>query len=257
MVERPLELATTAMLAEARLAREGLTFGVPRHLGRVPGATIEDHYNNYGLLIKNRMISLYDDCILLLDKDRIPSACVIARCIMETYAVGEFSMHEVVRAFNNGGLEKASNTILKFVNSSRVKLEEQERLKKGIFSIKDFQFTEEAKNRMENEMAVSVHILNAMRHLYGKELAATGEKESKLELIYSGLCEWTHPSQTSLFHAFVPATQEIPTSAGVVNLFDGARFACANAMHFLSAVPELLTNISLIARDLGSASNKK
>jgi len=132
-------------------------------------------------------------------------------------------------------------------------VEEQKRLSKGTFDAEDYHFTQQALDRMANEEAAAKHILNALRHVFQLEIDATGRQESVLELLYEQLSEWTHPSQTSLFHAFAEDTWQIETSVGVVSLWDGARMGCAQAMHLVSGLPDLASRMNFLAVDLSTA----
>ncbi|MEG3088723.1 DUF5677 domain-containing protein [Sphingomonas sp. PB4P5] len=241
------------LLAEAAAARVNLQVADVLFLGAMGVADPGRHFANYANMIFNRIVSLYDDCELLLKNQRIPAACVLARCILETYAVGEFALSEVVKGFNNGGLKKAGETVLAYVNSSRIKVEEQKRLKDGVFSADDYFFTPEAVARMQNEEAVSKHILNAMRNLFKREMTTSSRKESMFEMIYEQLSEWTHPSQTSLFHAFAEDTWLVETRAGKISIWDGARGACGQAMHFITAAPDLRDRMTEAAKELSVA----
>lgn len=241
------------LLAEAAATRAHLQVADVLFLGAMGVADPGRHFANYANMIFNRIVSLYDDCELLLKNQRIPAACVLARCILETYAVGEFALSEVVNGFNNGGLKKAGEMILAYVNSSRNKVEEQKRLKEGLFSADDYFFTCDAITRMQNEEAVSKHILNAMRNLFKQEMAASSRKESMFEMLYEQLSEWTHPSQTSLFHAFAEDTWLVETSVGKISIWDGARGACGQAMHLITATPDLRDRMTEVAKELSMA----
>lgn len=243
-------------LQESKEARATLSVVETRFLGEEGVSDPGLHFSNYADMVWSRIITLFDDCVLLLDNDRISAACVLARCILETYAVGDFAAHEVVRTFNDGGLKKASATVLGYVNSSRFKVEEQKRLKAGKFKEDDYHFTAQALKRMKGEEAVSKHILNAMRHLFAREMAITGAKESRFELVYDQLSEWTHPSQTSLFHAFTPRAWLTETSVGKISVWDAARAACAHGMHCITALPDLHDRMNDVARQLSTAFEK-
>ncbi|MBO9722984.1 MAG: hypothetical protein J7530_01280 [Novosphingobium sp.] len=210
------------------------------------------HFANYANMIFNRILTLYDDCEMLVSHKRTSAACVMARCIIETYAVGEFAMYEVAKGFNSGGLEKAGGTVLSYVNSSRIKVEEQKRFKKGSFSEEAYHLTPDALARMEKEEAASKHILDAMRHLFKQEMKISSRNESEFELLYEQLSEWTHPSQTSLFHAFAKDAWLIETSAGRLSFWDGARAGCGKAMHFIVAAEDLRERMTEVANSLSA-----
>lgn len=248
--------AAKKALAAAKSARMELELHDVVFLGAQGRAEPGLLFGNYANMISNRIITLYDDCSLLLERDRISSACVLSRCILETFAVANFAEHEVGKALNRHGIDRAGETVLDYINSSRLKVEEQKRFASGEFSADDHHFTEEAVTRMENGAGLSKHILNALRHLFKTEMAATGASNSQFELFYEALSEWSHPSQTSLFHAFTQETWEIETSVGVVSLWDGALAACGKAMHIVTAIPELREGMLDVAGQLTSASQK-
>lgn len=215
------------------------------------------YYFSFSRMIYNRVISLYDDSMLLLSNDRIPAACVLARCILETYAIGEFSLYEVNKNFEKKGIDEAGKTVLAYINSSRIKVEEQKRFNKGDLKYKDYYFTKQAINRMKNEEAASKHILNALRHFFKLEIEATGKKDSVYELTYEKLSEWTHPSQTSLFHAFAQEAWLIETSIGLVSLWDGARVGCAQGLHLIAGLPNLVERMEMLATALTASFEEK
>jgi hypothetical protein len=248
-----LALFADELLAHASAARSELQFAKVHVLGRQGIADPGRHFANFENMTANRMLSLYDDCVLLLANERIPAACVLARCILETYAIGEFALFKVARHLKNEGIEKAGKTVLAYVNSSRIKVEEQKRLKQARFKVADYHFTQQALKRMANEEASAKHILDALRHLYQMEISATGRAESPLELLYEQLSEWTHPSQTSLFHAFAEEAWLVETSLGLVSLWDGARAGCARALHLIAGVPDLTARMNALATDLTAA----
>jgi hypothetical protein len=247
---------TRAVLDEAAQARKPLVKENVRFLGRDPNANAGDYFANYGRMIKNRMLDLYDDCILLLDNNRVPSACDISRCMMETHAVGAFFCNEVESALQKSGIGGVQKVILRFINSSRMKVDEQKRLKKGVFKAMDFQFTNEARYRMENELAASSHIADSMKYFFERNKEVTNSTESPYQLVYAGLCEWTHPSQTSLFHAYTKDAQAVKTSLGTINILDGARLACAQGMSFITATEGHFQHMLEAAEHLASLDPK-
>jgi len=111
------------LLATASTARSELQFSRVDFLGRQGVTDPGRHFGNFVNMIANRMLSLYDDCQFLLSNERIPAACVVARCILETYAIGEYALFEVAKHLKNEGVEKAGKTVLAYVNSSRLKVE--------------------------------------------------------------------------------------------------------------------------------------
>lgn len=249
----PFTEYTNNIIADADRVRSKLELSKIYFFGPLGVMDPGRHLINYINMISNRIITLYDDCAILLQNNRIPPACVISRCILETYAVGYFAIFEVASDFNKGGVKKSSKTILNYINSSRLKSEEQRRLKENKFKAEDYHFTDAALRRMNNEEAASKHILNAMRHMFKREMKITSLKESRFELLYEQLSEWTHPSQTSLFHAFCMEAWSIETSIGQISLWDGARAACGSGMHCITAVPDLMERMKEIADQLSAA----
>jgi hypothetical protein len=79
--------------------------------------------------------------------------------------------------------------------------------------------------------------------MFKVEMVVTGRKESRMEMNYDALCEWTHPSQNILFHAYCPDTHDVPTSFGNVNFWDAARSNCVTGLHFITAVPALCSDL--------------
>jgi hypothetical protein len=225
-------------LAASEKARQRLTKKEVVYYGTRP-STAGLLFINYANMVNNRVIDLYDDTVFLLNNGRIPAACVIARCLMETHAVGLLACRDLERSLKNNGLDGAGEVVLRFINSSRFKQEEQDKLKEGKFSLEDLHFTEEAKARMLQESAVSVHVMKAMRYLFELDMKETGNKESGLEIFYSTLCEWTHPSQTSLFHNYAPAAQKIQSRYGTVSLLEAARFSAVNGLRLIQSSENL------------------
>jgi hypothetical protein len=233
-----------AINARSLLARETVVY-----FGKKP-KTAGMLFRNYANMIINRNIDLFDDALFLLEANRLSSACIIARCIMETHAVGMFAWDEIEKTFKKEGLESAQKKILRFINSSRFKMEEQKGLKEGKFELKNFHFTEEAQARMLQEAAQSVHVLNAMRMLFEIELKQTGQKESRYEIIYNGLSEWVHPSQTSLFHKYAVETQRIETSLGAVSLSVRTKWECVQGLQLIQFSGNLHRDMTIFGKQL-------
>lgn len=224
-------------LREAKEAREKLTKvdGIKVGPMRKPDAGL--YLSNYANLIVNRQIDIFDDAMLLLDNDRFQAACIISRGMIETHAFSRLLNKKIEKILlNKSGYESADEAIemvLKFINSSRFKKQEQEKIKNGIFDPNDFMFTEQAKYRFENSLAVSQHVVAALKELYKDEKEQTKHKESQFEITYDALSEHVHPSQTSIFHYYTPDTHLTPTSFGYIHAFDSAKFQCARALHFI------------------------
>jgi hypothetical protein len=144
-----------------------------------------------------------------------------------------YALVELDKHVQKHGAVGVGEKVLRFINSSRFKVEEQKGLKEGKFTVDDYHFTEEARGRMEKETAQSVHVLNAMRLLFGFEMEQTGQKESSFEITYNGLSEWVHPSQTSLMHRYAKETQFIETSLGAVSLDVRMKFECAEGVKLI------------------------
>jgi hypothetical protein len=226
------------ILDEARAGRSLVSKTNPILVGNVAHAPASLYLRNYAGCILNRHIDIYDDTIFLLDNERYQAACTVSRAMIETYAFGKYlysKLHDLlVKDESAAANEAALELILKFTNSSRYKVAEQERLKKGTFSLDDYSFTPQAIERMSMGLAGSEHVMNALRKLYTEEKDHLSSDESQFEQTYDILSEWVHPSQTSVFHHYVEETHQIPTSVGHVHLFDSATLQCAIAIHFIT-----------------------
>lgn len=214
-------------------------------LSKVDGIIVEKIHNpdkglylsNYSNLLMNRQIDIFDDALLLLEKDRYQGACVISRGMIETHAFSRLLNKKVEKILANQSgpesVEKCLDIILGFINSSRFKKSEQEKIQKGVYDPKDYMFTEETKHRFENLLSVSQHVMNALRDLYEDEMKQTKQNESDFEMTYDILSEYVHPSQTSIFHYYTPETHIIPTSQGPIHAYEAAKLQCARALHFI------------------------
>lgn len=233
-----LNETTQILLEESQKAREKLSHKPGAMIANKKTKNKGDFLSNYANCLLNRQIDIFDDAMLLLNNQRTPSACTISRGMIETYAFSRLLFTKVAKVINNQSgpesVDKSLKLILAFINSSRFKEEEQKKIKNGIYDPNDYSFTEQTKHRFENMLASSEHVMNALRDLYKEEMKHSQEKESTLELIYNALSEWVHPSQTSIFHNYVPETHQIHSSLGNVHLFDGARHNCALALHLIT-----------------------
>ncbi|VTR28915.1 Uncharacterised protein [Serratia fonticola] len=72
-----------------------------------------------------------------------------------------------------------------------------------------------------------------LRDLYKDEMEQTKQKESHFEQVYDILSEWVHPSQTSIYHYYVPETHLVPTSIGMVHVHDSGKLALCESIAFL------------------------
>ncbi|MBR9902716.1 MAG: hypothetical protein GYB15_02010 [Gammaproteobacteria bacterium] len=224
-------------LNEAKSARNQLSHKPGIIVGNLNPQNKGLYLSNYANCLLNRQIDIFDDTIFLVENNRIPAACAISRGMIETYAFSKLLSKKIAKVLNNKtGVESVDASlqlVMDFTNSSRFKESEQKKISKGIFDPNDYMFTEEAKYRFENMLAGSEHVMNALRDLYEDELKHTSEKESQFEITYDILSEWVHPSQTSVFHNYVPETHNVPTSMGDVHLYDAAKMSCARALHFI------------------------
>lgn len=256
-----LDQITHEALSEAKNARASLTKSPGIIVEKLPNASPGTYLTNYSQCLLNRQIDIFDDTLLLLENNRIPSACVISRAMIETYAFAHFLGNSIAKILNSesgqDSVESCIKIILKFTNSSRVKETMQKKLSKGSLIIDDYQFTEEAKYRMLNALAMSEHVMNALRSLYNEEMKQTGDKESQFEIVYDGLSEWVHPSQTSVFHNYVPETHLVPTSIGETHLYDIARLQCIRALQFITDSQSIHTSLVSLAGELNLRSAEK
>ncbi|NIE70927.1 DUF5677 domain-containing protein [Pantoea sp. Acro-807] len=225
-------------LNEAKAARVALNKVDGVIVGKVHNPDQGQYLTNYANLIMNRQIDIFDDALLLLENERYQAACVISRGMIETHAFSRLLNKKVEKILTNQSghesVDKALDVILGFTNSSRLKKSEQEKIQKGVYDPNDYMFTEEAKHRFENLLAVSQHVMNALRDLYEDEVKHTKEKESKFELTYDILSEHVHPSQTSIYHYYTPETHLVPTSVGNIHVYESAQMQCVTALHFIS-----------------------
>lgn len=234
-MEKEMTLKT---LAESKVARASLAKESVAFLGNRGALLPGDYLKNYSQSLLNRQIDVFDDATFLLENNRIPSACVVSRAMIETYAfakhLGDLIEKSLTDKSGSESVDQCLEIILGFTNSSRLKETEQKKLSKGIFELDKYKFTEQAKNRMLNSLATSEHVMKALRALYSEEMRHTGRQESRFEIIYDSLSEWVHPSQTSIFHNYAPETHLIPTSYGGTHLYDHASFLCSRALHFIT-----------------------
>jgi hypothetical protein len=226
------------MMEESRLAREKVSHKPGILVGMQSNANPGLYLTNYANCLLNRQIDIFDDATFLLNNSKVPAACIISRGMLETYAFAKLLSKKIANILiakdGKESVEASLKLILSFTNSSRLKEAEQKKVQKGIFSTSDYKFTKQARHRLENRLAGSEHVMNALRDLYEDEINSTKEKESQFEILYDALSEWVHPSQTSVFHNYVPETHHIPTSLGFLHLYDGARLSCARALHFIT-----------------------
>lgn len=243
---------TAKALADAKAARRNLRRKPVYFLGG-SDAGPKDYVSNLGAMILNRSIDTFDDALFLLEARRYPAACAIARGLMETVAFGYYSLAKIEEEFEEKGGDAATEIAIKHTNSSFIKSKEQASLKKGIFALEDYQFTEEAKARMLAEAAATVRVNKALDFIFKAERERTGAKESKVELTYDALCEWTHPSQTSLFTYYAEGAELTPTSAGPVHIKQAAKFHCSMGLKLILALPPLAANFGeTAAKVMGS-----
>lgn len=241
-------LAETETIHLAALgARAGMTKRLGRAYGRAAPGSAGQLFANFGRTVNNRVIDLFDDAVLLVDADRAASACILARCLMETHAVGMYALNEVTKAAEGDDFDRIGKKVLAFVNSSRIKVDEQKSLKGGEYSLNDYYFTDEARERMLAEAAQGVHVLNAMRYMFEVEIKLTGHQESGNELTYRGLSEWVHPSQTSLLHHYVEDAQGVETSIGKVCMKDSRRRLCVSALALIQNTPSVCSAIEEVS----------
>ena len=245
---------TASALAEAKAVRRALPRTAVHHLGdKTEGP--RDYVGNFGAMILNRSIDNFDDALFLLDARRYPAACVIARGLMETIAFGHYTLNAVREELSANGGNAASEVAIRHTNSSFLKSKEQVALKKGVFELDDYQFTDQARERMLAEAAATVKVSKALSFMFKEEQAQSGEKESKVELMYDALCEWTHPSQTSLFTWYADGGETTPTSVGPVHVKQSAKFQCVMGLRMIIILPSLMEEYAEVARNVMAAGN--
>lgn len=248
-------------MAEAKAARAELKKMPTNFVGIESPTDYGLYLKNYANCLLNRQIDIFDDAVFLLENKRIPSACTISRGMIETYAFAALLSYKVSNVLttleDEKSVEAAIEVILGFTNSSRAKEAEQKKLKKGTFKLEDYHFTEQARNRMENMLASSEHVMNALRALYDRELKHTKTDESSFEQAYDILSEWVHPSQTSIFHNYVEETHVISTSVGDIHFFDAATASCVRALHFITDCQNIYNWMIRLAEALSARCNKR
>ena len=252
---------TRELMKEAQKAREKLAHKPGILVAGKDSQNIGLYLSNYANCLLNRQIDIFDDALFLLENQRIPSACTISRGMIETYAFSRLLFSKVAKIINNQtgkeSVEKSLKIVLEFTNSSRFKEDEQKKIQKGTYDPKDYSFTEQAIHRFQNMLASSEHVMNALRELYKEEMKHSQENESSLELIYNALSEWVHPSQTSIFHNYVPETHQIHSSVGMVHLFDSARHNCALALILITDSMNVYDSTLKLADEITRRHNSK
>lgn len=247
-------------LKEAKAARSKITKKPTTFIGIESPEDYGLYLKNYANCLLNRQIDIFDDSVFLLKHKKIPSACTVSRGMIETYAFSKLLSHKIAKILTNKkdkeSTEACIELILAFTNSSRAKQNEQEKLKNGTFKLEDYHFTNQAKNRMENMLASSEHVMNALRALYKEELDHTKAAESGFEQAYDILSEWVHPSQTSIFHNYVEETHIIPTSFGNIHFLDSAIASCVRALHFITDSMNIYNWTNKLADELSVRCNK-
>lgn len=224
-------------LNEAKAARAALSKINGVAVGKMHNPDRGLYLTNYANLLMNRQIDIFDDGLHLLENKRYQAACIISRGMIETHAFSRLLNKKVEKILTNqsghSSVDKALNVILGFTNSSRFKKTEQEKIQKGVFDPNDYMFTEEAKHRFENLLAVSQHVMTALRDLYDDEMKQTNQRESHFELTYDILSEYVHPSQTSIYQYYTPEIHLVPTSFGNIHAYEAAQLQCVRALHFI------------------------
>lgn len=243
---------TANALAETKVVRRSLRRETVHFLGgRATGS--KDYVGNFGAMILSRSLDNFDDALFLLEARRFPAACAIARGLVETVAFGIYALNKIKEELAANGAQAATEVAIKHTNSSFIKSKEQTSLKKGVFGLDDYHFTDQAKTRMLAEAAATVRVSKALDFMFKGERAETGAKESGVELMYDSLCEWTHPSQTSLFTCYAEGAEMTPTSSGPVHIKQAAKFQCAMGLKLIIAVPPLMVDFAQTAANVMSA----
>ena len=79
------------ILREAKSARAPLRHKQVNLIGNRLLSPVGDYFENFAHSIANRIIDIFDDCILLIKHRRFPSACVLSRGIIETHAYAAYA----------------------------------------------------------------------------------------------------------------------------------------------------------------------
>lgn len=217
---------------------------------------VKDYLINFTNCCYNRMLDIFDDTIFLLDNNKIQSACTISRAMIETHAFLIFTIDKLNKLMQKKNVtrEELIISLLESINSSRVKVDEQKRFKKGEFKLENYQFTEQAQNRIKNAEAINTNVMDALRNLYKQQIKAGTTSdiptEASAEQVYNLLSEWVHPSQTSLFTNYVEETHIVSCRLGKINVFEHAKFLCAQALYYICYLEKNYNVILKLSNDL-------
>jgi hypothetical protein len=160
-----------------------------------------------------RATDLYDDCYDLLVHSRLTSAIVVARALFEQ--IGHAALiaekaREIVH------LDVLEGCLLDIDNASEMR----KRIFRGQFDPKQMH-TEDALARYGSETPA----ISPREYVQGFQnaLNTLGDEEGKARLVYSQLCEHSHPTLFSVVHAYNKGVPSTPTSVGMLSNDDVRR----------------------------------
>lgn len=207
------------------------------------------HYLNYGKIIKNKLIDLYDDCRYLLKWERIPSTCILARTFFENYVMGLYFAQSVKNTFEKDGLEAARNEIFRFYNSSYVKSAFQIKVENGKEIYQEINLRKPPRRTVDDIEIKPIRVGEALDMFFCARKKYSNKPEG-WELYYASLCELAHPSQTSLFNIYWAGPKNDPDPLKEVTMLDIGAIHCAKALNLISHLPDLLMRMEVTSRIL-------
>jgi hypothetical protein len=228
--------------------------GFDREAHRVPETLAYD----LTFACQSRCVELFDDCLNLLEKDRIPASATLARALIETIGFLALLRSEVMVTLPLDR-EAFGTNVWKMANSSDFKwrMQKYEQPREGEI------YTEEAMARfdMPRERAVrpAAEAVAGLQSFLKAEIS-----EGAAEIVfttYSVLSEWSHPSQTSLMHAYTNLGAAVPSSLGMLRPIEAARhpvsWALAQMWVVIRCRSQIVSTLNLRFRELGMEVNTR
>ena len=255
-IKETYKFETEPLLTKCKAIRKNMITKQCIIVSNLDNPKVKDYLINFTNCCYNRMLDIFDDTIYLLDKKRIPSACTISRAMIETHSFLVLTIDNVNKILEKKETNRVEiiNTILKSINSSKFKYDDQTKVKNKIIKIEDYNFTPSAQERMLNEESVKTHVNDALKHLYKLEIENGRTTEIKTEAhsehLYNLLSEWGHPSQISLFTNYANDTHKISCSLGIVDILDLAEYLCIQALDYIDMLEKNYKIILNLAKTL-------
>ncbi|WP_048708965.1 DUF5677 domain-containing protein [Microvirga massiliensis] len=172
----------------------------------------------------SRAVDLFDDCIILLENERLTSSLIIARAFFEQAAYTTYILDRAEEL--SGDLDALEAVLVDLDNSS----EQRRRL-----------FAEDPDpNQAHTEAAVAkygqktpaISTAELIKSLQ-RALTKLGDDEGKARLMYSTLSEWSHPTLFSVVHAYTKGVPDTPTSIGMISAAEARRAYIAWALSLM------------------------